>query len=133
MGARPNADGLSAVHTHMTNSLNTPVEALEYAYPLRVRRYAIRRGSGGAGKQRGGDGAIREIELLTDAKVSLLADRRKRAPYGLQGGQPGKVGTATLLSRDGAEQKLPGKFSLNASRGDRLVIETPGGGGHGKT
>jgi N-methylhydantoinase B len=132
MGARPNIDGLSAVHTHMTNSLNTPIEALEYAYPLRVRRYAIRRGSGGAGQQRGGDGAIREIELLTDAKVSLLADRRKRAPYGLQGGEPGKVGTATLLSRDGTEQQLPGKFSLNARRGDCLVIETPGGGGHGK-
>src|SRR5262249_39835681 len=120
----------SAVHTHMTNSLNTPVEALEYAYPLRVRRYAIRRGSGGAGQHRGGDGAIREVELLTDAKVSLLADRRKRAPYGLQGGQPGKVGTVTLLS-DGTGKKLPGKFSLNARCGDRLVIETPGGGGHG--
>ncbi len=131
MGARPNADGLSAVHTHMTNSLNTPIEALEYAYPLRIRRYAIRRGSGGAGQHRGGDGAIREIELLTDAKLSLLADRRKRAPYGLQGGQPGEVGTATLHSHDGTEQKLPGKFSLNARSGDRLVIETPGGGGHG--
>ncbi len=131
MGARPNADGISAVHTHMTNSLNTPIEALEYAYPLRVRRYAIRRGSGGAGKQRGGDGAIREIELLTDAQVSLLADRRKLAPYGLQGGAPGKVGTAELIDAHGKRKKLPSKFSLKARRGDRLVIETPGGGGHG--
>ncbi len=131
MGARPNADGISAVHTHMTNSLNTPIEALEYAYPLRVRRYAIRRGSGGAGKQRGGDGTIREIELLTDAQVSLLADRRKRAPYGLQGGAPGKVGTAELIEANGKRKKLPSKFSLKARCGDRLMIETPGGGGHG--
>jgi N-methylhydantoinase B len=131
MGARPTADGISAVHTHMTNSLNTPVEALEYAYPLRVRRYAIRRGSGGAGKRRGGDGTIREIELLTDAQVSLLADRRKFAPYGLQGGAPGKLGTAELIEAHGKRKKLPSKFSLRAHRGDRLVIETPGGGGHG--
>ncbi|MBI1759973.1 MAG: hydantoinase B/oxoprolinase family protein [Acidobacteria bacterium] len=132
MGARPNADGISAVHTHMTNSLNTPIEALEYAYPLRVRRYAIRRGSGGAGKQRGGDGTIREIELLADAQVSLLADRRKFAPYGLQGGAPGKVGIAELIEAHGGKRKkLPSKFSLKARCGDRLVIETPGGGGHG--
>jgi N-methylhydantoinase B len=131
MGARPNADGISAVHTHMTNSLNTPIEALEYAYPLRVRRYAIRRGSGGAGKQRGGDGTIREIELLTDAQVSLLADRRKFAPYGLQGGASGKLGTAELIKAKGKRQRLPSKFSLKAHSGDRLVIETPGGGGHG--
>jgi N-methylhydantoinase B len=131
MGARPHAEGLAAVHTHMTNSLNTPVEALEYAYPLRVRRYAIRRGSGGAGRQRGGDGAVREIELLTEARVSLLADRRKTAPYGLAGGAEGEKGSATLLRRNGQRQRLPGKFSINAQRGDRLVIETPGGGGYG--
>jgi N-methylhydantoinase B len=131
MGARPTADGLPAVHTHMTNSLNTPVEALEYAYPLRVRRYGIRRGSGGQGKHCGGDGAIREIELLTDAQVSLLADRRKLAPYGLQGGAPGQPGRAELIKADGQRQALPGKFSLQAERGDRILIETPGGGGHG--
>ena len=101
MGARPNGDGLSAVHTHMTNSLNTPIEALEYAYPLRVRRYAIRKGSGGDGLQRGGDGTIREIELLADAQVSLLADRRTHAPYGLQGGAAGKTGTAQKVSASG--------------------------------
>ncbi|HMX28756.1 MAG TPA: hydantoinase B/oxoprolinase family protein, partial [Blastocatellia bacterium] len=117
MGARPAADGLPAVHTHMTNSLNTPVEALEYAYPLRVRRYAIRRGSGGAGKQRGGDGTIRELELLTDAQISLLADRRKFAPYGLQGGASGALGSAELISANGKRRRLPGKFSLHAQAG----------------
>jgi N-methylhydantoinase B len=132
MGARPHSDGLSAAHTHMTNSLNTPVEALEYSVPLRVRRYAIRRGSGGAGRYRGGDGVIREIELLADARVSLLADRRRFAPYGLSGGAAGKKGAAELIAGNGRRQKLPGKFSLNAHAGDRLVIETPGGGGHGK-
>ncbi|MEP7342028.1 MAG: hydantoinase B/oxoprolinase family protein, partial [Acidobacteriota bacterium] len=131
MGARPTADGISAVHTHMTNSLNTPVEALEYAYPLRVRRYAIRRNSGGRGHHRGGDGAIREIELLADAQVSLLSDRRKIAPYGLHGGEDGKRGQATLTNVDGRKKKLPGKFSIYASEGDRIVIETPGGGGCG--
>lgn len=131
MGARPHADGLSAVHTHMTNSLNTPVEALEYSVPLRVRRYAIRRNSGGAGRHRGGDGIVREIELLTDAQVALLADRRRFAPYGLGGGEAGRSGTAALLSRHG-RRRLPGKFSIRAERGDRIVIETPGGGGHGQ-
>lgn len=132
LGARPTADGLSAVHTHMTNSLNTPVEALEFAYPLRVLRYAVRRNSGGAGLHCGGDGVIREIELLTDAKVSLLADRRKFAPYGLFGGGDGECGRAELITHDGRRKKLAGKFSLQASRGDRIVIETPGGGGYGR-
>lgn len=135
MGARPTANGISAVHTHMTNSLNTPVEALEYAYPLRVRRYAIRRNSGGRGHRRGGDGAIREIELLTDAKVSMLSDRRKLAPYGLHGGEDGKRGLTYLITHaqteKGKKKKLPAKFSLSAHKGDRIVIETPGGGGCG--
>jgi N-methylhydantoinase B len=131
MGARPYAAGISAVHTHMTNSLNTPVEALEYAYPLRIRRYAVRRRSGGKGKHRGGDGVSREIELLTDARVSLLADRRKFAPYGLNGGEAAKKGLAELIASDGRRKRLPGKFSINANRGDRLLIETPGGGGFG--
>lgn len=131
MGARPNADGISAVHTHMTNSLNTPIEALEYAYPLRVRRYAIRRNSGGRGRHRGGNGAIREIELLTDARVSMLSDRRKIAPYGLHGGEDGKRGQTALITAEGRKKKLPGKFSIPANKGDRIVIETPGGGGFG--
>lgn len=133
MGARPMTDGISAVHTHMTNSLNTPIEALEYAYPLRVRRYAIRRNSGGRGHTRGGDGAIREIELLTNAKVSLLSDRRKLAPYGLHGGEDGKRGLTYLIpaTQKTKKKKLPAKFSISASAGDRIVIETPGGGGCG--
>ena len=133
MGARPTEDGISAVHTHMTNSLNTPIEALEYAYPLRVRRYAIRRNSGGRGHTRGGNGAIREIELLTDAKVSLLSDRRKLAPYGLHGGENGKRGLTYLVpvAQKTKKKKLPAKFSISASAGDRIVIETPGGGGCG--
>ena len=92
MGARPGKSGVSGVHTHMTNSLNTPAEALEYAYPLRVRRYSLRSGSGGAGKHRGGDGIVREIEVLTDCEVTLLADRRTRGPWGLAGGEAGAPG-----------------------------------------
>lgn len=130
MGARPTADGLSGVHTHMTNSLNTPAEALEYSYPLRVTRYSYRPGSGGNGKHRGGDGLVREIELLTDAQVTLLTDRRRLAPYGLAGGEPGALGRTTLIHR-GEEQRLPGKCSINAARGDVIRIETPGGGGWG--
>ena len=131
MGARPGADGLSAVHTHMTNSLNTPVEALEYAYPLRVRAYAIRRGSGGRGRFRGGDGVMREIEVLTNAQVSMLADRRKTAPYGLAGGAESMKGSAVLKTKHGV-QRLPGKFSRMVEAGDTIRIETPGGGGHGR-
>ncbi len=130
MGARPTADGLSGVHTHMTNSLNTPVEALEYAYPLRVTRYSYRPGSGGEGQYRGGDGLIREIELLADAQVTFLSDRRKFQPYGLGGGKPGAPGLTTLIGKDGTTQ-LPGKCSISAKKGDVIRIETPGGGGWG--
>ncbi len=132
MGARPHADGLSSIHTHMTNSLNTPVEALEYAYPLRVKEYSIRRGSGGKGKFKGGDGVIRSIEILTDAKVSLLSDRRKIAPYGLGGGEDGKKGETVLTQKNGQRKKLSGKFSLTVSAEDVIQIATPGGGGFGK-
>jgi len=131
MGARPHADGMNAVHTHMTNSLNTPAEALEYAYPLRVREYRIRKGSGGKGKQKGGDGVIREIETLAPAHMSLLADRRKRAPYGLSGGDDGSEGTATIIRR-GRKRKIGSKGSWELQAGDRVRIETPGGGGFGK-
>jgi len=132
MGASPGADGLSAVHSHMTNSLNTPVEALEYSYPLVVRRYQIRRRSGGAGKHRGGDGVIREIELLSPARISLLSDRRRHPPYGLAGGEPGRCGLNRLRRPGRSTVKLPGKFSINAEAGTCLTIETPGGGGHGR-
>lgn len=129
MGARPGADGMSGVHTHMTNSLNTPAEALEYAYPLRVREYRLRKGSGGKGKQRGGDGVVREIETLVPSRMSLLCDRRKHGPYGLFGGEDGAVGTNTLNNK----HKLPSKGSHELKPGDRIRIETPGGGGWGKS
>ena len=132
MGARPRMDGISGVHTHMTNSLNTPVEALEYAYPFRVRRYGYRDGSGGEGKFRGGDGLIREVELLTDAEVTLLADRRKFRPYGLEGGADGAAGRACIKKAEGGVKiELPGKCSRQLKKGDVLRIETPGGGGWG--
>jgi N-methylhydantoinase B len=133
MGARPCLDGISGVQTHMTNSLNTPIEALEYAYPFRVRRYAYRDGSGGAGQYRGGDGLIREVELLADAQVTLLADRRKLRPYGLHGGQEGSPGRAWVVPKPGEEPAaLPGKCSRYLVTGDILRLETPGGGGWGK-
>ncbi|HVI72347.1 MAG TPA: hydantoinase B/oxoprolinase family protein, partial [Pyrinomonadaceae bacterium] len=130
MGARPMLDGMSGVHTHMTNSLNTPAEALEYAYPLRVREYRLRKGSGGPGKQRGGDGVVREIETLVPARMSLLADRRKRQPYGLSGGADGAAGINVII-RDKRAQKIPAKGSHELKAGDRIRIETPGGGGWG--
>ncbi|MGH7506893.1 MAG: hydantoinase B/oxoprolinase family protein, partial [Longimicrobiales bacterium] len=130
MGAGPSGPGLSAVHCHMTNSLNTPVEALEHAYPLRIRRYEIRRGSGGAGKYRGGDGLRRDVELLADADVSLLTERRTRAPAGLAGGGPGATGRNVLL-RDGLESELPAKATVRCMAGDTISIRTPGGGGWG--
>jgi len=133
MGARPALDGMSATHTHMTNSLNTPAEALEYAYPLRVREYRIRRGSGGRGRQRGGDGAIREIETLEATRMSLLSDRRKRAPYGLQGGGDGEVGRAFIIRRNGSRETLASKGNWELQPGDRVRIETPSGGGFGKS
>lgn len=131
MGARPGIDGISGVQTHMTNSLNTPVEALEYAYPFRVRRYCYRNGSGGKGAWRGGDGLIREMEMLVPARLTLLADRRRFLPYGLYGGNAGREGSAWLLRPD-REVELPGKCSRNLEAGDAIRIETPGGGGWGK-
>jgi N-methylhydantoinase B len=115
----------------MTNSLNTPAEALEYAYPLRVRAYRLRRGSGGGGARRGGDGIIREIETLVPARMSLLADRRTRAPYGLDGGDDGQTGRDHVV-RNGRARKIEAKGSAELQPADRVRIETPGGGGHGK-
>lgn len=131
MGARPSVEGVGGVHTHMTNSLNTPAEALEYAYPLRVRAYRLRIGSGGRGARRGGDGVVREIETLTHARMSLLADRRTRAPYGLAGGSEGTRGRDSII-RDGRARRIESKGSWELRPGDRVRIETPGGGGHGK-
>jgi len=106
------------------------IEALEYAYPFLVKEYAIRRGSGGKGSFHGGDGIIREIELLSDAEVTILSDRRRMPPYGLAGGKPGKVGR-NLVIKDGIISKRPGKFSEQLKKGDSLRIESPGGGGYG--
>jgi N-methylhydantoinase B len=130
-GARSEIDGMSGVHTHMTNSLNTPAEALEYAYPLRVREYRLRKGSGGKGKQRGGDGVVREIETLVPARMSILSDRRKRGPYGLQDGADGKTGKNEIV-RQGRSIKIAAKGSHELEAGDRIRIETPGGGGWGE-
>lgn len=132
MGARPWADGLDATHCHMTNSLNTPIEAVEHDYPVRVTRYAIRRGSGGAGRYRGGDGIRRDIELLCDGQITILADRRVHRPYGLQGGEPGAPGENVLILPDGREQVLPGKASVSVAAGTTISVRTPGGGGFGR-
>ncbi|CAI9085166.1 5-oxoprolinase [Candidatus Methylacidiphilum fumarolicum] len=130
MGGGPLGDGDSAVQTHMTNSLNTPIETMEYNLPIRVKRYAIREGSGGKGEKKGGDGIIREIEFLQPMTVSILSDRRKFAPYGLLGGEDGKPGE-NILIRQGQEIRLPSKKVFSVQKGDLLRIETPGGGGWG--
>lgn len=130
MGAGPFCDGQSAVHTHMTNSWNTPIEAFEHAFPVIVRGYRVRRGSGGDGLHSGGDGIVRVIEFLAAAEVTLLSDRRKTQPYGLAGGQPGKPG-ANILKQGRLNRALPGKISFAVAPGDCLRIETPGGGGFG--
>ena len=129
-GASRGVDGLSGIHSHMSNTLNTPVEALEYAYPLRVVRYALRDGSGGKGGWRGGDGLVREIAFLADADVTLLTERRRLAPYGLANGEPGATGT-NLLFQDGRTARLPGKIRFSVQAGDRVTIASPGGGGWG--
>jgi N-methylhydantoinase B len=130
MGARPGKDGASAIHTHMTNTMNTPIEALEYAYPFRVRRYEIRRSSGGNGHYRGGDGIRRDIEILNAAHITILSERRKYSPYGLVAGEPGQPGR-NLLIRGDEVQELPGKTSLEVKAGDVVSVQTPGGGGYG--
>ena len=132
MGARPTRDGVSGIHTHMTNSLNTPAEALEHAYPVRLRRYSLRPASGGSGLHGGGNGIVREIEVLTDAQVTLLADRRSRGPYGLSGGNDGTSGRTVIVHNDGSEEELPGKCSVRLRSGESIRIESPGGGGWGQ-
>ena len=130
MGAGPSGPGLSGVHCHMSNSLNTPVEALEHAYPFRVRHYGIRKGSGGQGRHRGGDGLRRDIQVLTDATVTLLSERRTRGPAGSRGGEDGKPGRNVLTTSAG-EEDLPGKVTTLVSAGDVISIRSPGGGGWG--
>jgi N-methylhydantoinase B len=126
MGGGARGGGLSGVQTHMTNTLNTPVEVIESRFPLRVTRYAIRRGSGGVGRRPGGDGLVRELEALAPAHATLIGERRRHAPWGLGGGEPGQTGAQWHN-----ETKLPGKCALDLVAGDRLRIETAGGGGYG--
>ena len=127
MGAGPTDDGLSGAQVHMTNTLNTPVEALEMAFPFRLVRYALRQESGGGGLHRGGDGIVREYEILAPATVTMLSERRVVAPWGLAGGAPGRLGRNLLIHADGREEELPGKFSRRLLPGERLRVETPGG------
>src|SRR5579864_9437154 len=130
-GAAKGLPGASGIHTHMTNTLNTPIEALEAYYPMRITEYRIRRGSGGRGRWRGGDGLIRELECLADSNVSVLTERRTLAPYGLAGGGPGATGR-NYVSRGKRRSKLPGKSNIDLKAGERIRIETPGGGGWGR-
>lgn len=131
MGGGADGPGLSGVHVHMTNSLNTPVEALEHAYPFRVRQYAIRRGTGGCGLHRGGDGLRRDLEVLADGEISILTERRRRNPRGLAGGGDGALGRNVLI-RNGEESDLPAKATLPVRSGDTVSIRSPGGGGWGE-
>ncbi len=131
MGARPDARGLDAVHTHMTNTLNTPIEALEHNYPMRIECYRIIRGSGGKGRYRGGHGIQRDFRFLTDAQVSILSDRRTIPPYGLSGGGPGRTGKDVIM-RGRKRELLPSKTQFSVKRGDVLRIQTSGGGGFGR-
>jgi N-methylhydantoinase B len=130
-GAGPAGPGASGIQVHMTNTLNTPVEALEHSYPLRVREYSLRRGSGGAGRHRGGDGLVREIEVLAPCRAAIISERRVHGPCGLRGGSPGKPGRNRLV-RGGKAYELPGKVELELVAGDVLRVESPGGGGWGR-
>ena len=132
MGGRNGLPGISGVHTHMSNTRNTPVEALDQALPLRIRTYRLRQGSGGAGAFAGGEGLIREYEALVETAATILTERRESQPYGAQGGEPGASGRNTLIRADGTEERLPAKARLELHPGDRLRIETPGGGGYGR-
>jgi N-methylhydantoinase B len=119
------------MHSHMSNTRNTPVEALEYNFPLRIREYSLRHGSGGAGQHPGGDGLVRSIQFLAPVTATIMSERRERPPYGLNGGEPGQPGKNSLI-RDGEVKTLPGKITLDLQAGDTLHVETPGGGGWGK-
>jgi len=125
-GACPDGDGPSAVHVAMSNTLNTPIEALELAYPLRVGRYALRLGSGGAGRRRGGDGVVRELQVRQPCRLSLLTQRRRIGPRGAGGGEDGLPGRNLLNG-----EELPAFATVDLVPGDVLTIETPGGGGYG--
>ena len=132
MGGSPQGRGLSGVQVHMTNTLNTPVEALELAFPFRLRCYTLRAGSGGDGLHHGGNGIVREYEILAPATVTMLSERRAVAPWGLAGGDDGQMGRNVIIHADGEEEELRSKFTRQLRPGDRLRVETPGGGGWGR-
>ena len=129
--AGPTRPGTSGVHVAMTNTLNTPIEALELAYPMRARRYAMRPGSGGAGAHRGGNGVVREVEMLAPASVTIVAERRRIGPWGLRGGGSGRRGRDRVRRRGGRWRDVPGKGTHRLEAGDRVQVATPGGGGWG--
>ncbi len=131
-GAGPRGDGGSAMQVHMTNTWNTPVEVLEASIPVTVRRYAVRRGSGGRGKHRGGDGIVRDLEVTAACEAGLLAERRRRPPRGLAGGGDGKPGRDHVVTKAGTSKSIPSKASLHLQPGERIVVKTPGGGGWGR-
>jgi N-methylhydantoinase B len=130
-GGGPRGPGLSGVHTHMTNTLNTPVEALELAYPFRIEEYGLRPGTGGAGLQPGGDGAVRRYRFLAPATVTIVSERRTLHPWGLAGGMPAATGENLLVRSDGTSERLPAKTSIRVEPGEAIEIRTPGGGGWG--
>jgi N-methylhydantoinase B len=130
-GACPDAAGPTAVHVAMSNTLNTPIEALEIEFPLLATEYSVRRGSGGDGHHRGGDGVVRELEALADMRFSLLTERRRHRPPGARGGEPGAAGRNLLVRGEDDVRLLPSKAQGAMRPGDRLRIETPGGGGYG--
>jgi 5-oxoprolinase (ATP-hydrolysing) len=130
-GAGPDHPGTSGVHSHMTNTRMTDPEVVEWRFPVRVESFALRPGSGGAGRYAGGDGVVRRIRFLEAMTVTLLSSHRETAPYGLNGGEPGKCGENSLIRQDGAEQALKGNDEVQVEPGDIIVIKTPGGGGFG--
>jgi 5-oxoprolinase (ATP-hydrolysing) len=130
-GAGDGFEGASGVHTHMTNTRITDPEVMEARYPVRLERFAFRKGSGGRGRWRGGDGLVRCYRFLAPLTVSLLTERRSTRPYGLRGGEPGMAGRNRVRRANGAEEELPGRATLRVDVGDLLIIETPGGGGFG--
>lgn len=131
-GASAKGDGLSGRQSHMTNTMNTPVESLEMSYPIRVLKYALRDGSGGKGEHKGGDGIVREYEFLSDATVTINSERRNRAPYGINGGEDATKGRNKLNRSGKKHQTVGGKYTTQVQPGDKITIETPGGGGWGK-
>jgi 5-oxoprolinase (ATP-hydrolysing) len=131
-GAGPDFDGTDAVHTHMTNSRLTDPEVLEWRFPVLVESFAIRRGSGGRGRHRGGDGVTRRIRFREAMTAAILSGHRRVPPYGMEGGEPGAVGRNYVLRADGSTVPLGGTAKIDMHPGDVFVIETPGGGGFGK-